>query len=404
MYQRYMHLTGVPAFITPDGALHLDALAARDLSRHTYIAPAVRVVCPMIEVARPPAGTVEFEQAGFEFVGLPHATSLLRYVLGGGWLRAVWTMWRQLAWADIAFMGCVEHPIPYGWTAVPFAAIRRVPWYTFIESTPWRVLPGTYPKRRQRIRARIAERINRFLFRKASFAFVSHSAYADFLRAGCPYLVSPAAWYLPSELATAAQIEAARTASARRRPHLMYVGRLDPGKGVRTLLSALASVDNEGVDLKFTVMGAGQLRGRVEVAATQLRHVQLVLAEPLSYGNELFDVLRAVDALVVPNLGDEQSRNVFDAFSQGVPVLASDTPGLRSVIDDRVEGRLVPAGDVAALAAAIKGFVNPIVRAEWIEYGDAGYRRARTYDLDTMHARRAEFVNALCGSATRATP
>ncbi len=404
MYQRYMHLTGVPAFTTPNGTLYLDALAARDLSRHTYIAQSVRVVCPMIEVTEPPPGTIPFQQAGFEFVALPHATSLARYVLGGGWLRAVWTMWRQLAWADIAFMGCVEHPIPYGWTSVPFAAVRRVPWYTFIESTPWRVLPGTYPKRRQRVRARVAERINRRLFRRAAFAFVSHTAYAEFLKPDCPYLVSPAAWFLHSELATPAQIEKARAASARRRPHLMYIGRLDPGKGVRALLSALASIDNEGVDLTFTVMGAGQLVGRVEVAAASLRHVQLVVAEPLPYGSELFDVLRAVDALVVPNLGDEQSRNVFDAFSQAVPVLASDTPGLRSVITDRVEGQLVPTGDIAALAGAIKGFVNPIVRAEWVQYGDAGYKRAQVYDHDAMHAQRAKFIAGLGDSATRATP
>ena len=392
MYQRYMHLTGVPAFITPDGTAHLDALAARDLSRHTYIASAVRVVCPVVHVAEPPAGTVAFDQAGFEFVALPYATRLLRYVFGGGWLRAVWTMWRQLGWADVAFIGCVEHPIPYGWTAVPFAAIRRVPWYTFIESTPWRVPPGVRPKLRHRVRAEMTERINRVLFRRATFAFISHSAYAEFLKAGCPHLVSPAAWFLRDEIAAPAQIEAARFEAAGRPLHLMYIGRLDPAKGIDVLLSALARLDKPGADLTLTVMGVGQLQAHVERAAASLQHVRLGLTAPLPYGPQYFQSLRGVDALVVPNLGDEQSRNVFDAFSQAVPVLVSDTSGLRSVVTDGVEGRLVSAGDVAALANAIAALAEPSARATWIGYGDAGYEHAKSYDHDVMHAHRARFI------------
>ena len=418
MYQRYMHLTGVPAFIKLDDksndkpddksgnatTVYLDALAARDLSRHTYIAPAIRVVCPIVEVSDPPPGTVAFRQEGFEFVALPHAHGLLRYVFGGGWLRAVWTMWRQLGWADIAFMGCVEHPIPYGWTGVPFAAIRRVPWYTFIESTPWRVPPGVDPKWRHRIRGAIAERINRLLFRRAAFAFISHAAYAEFLKRDCRYLISPAAWYVRDEVATPSQIADARSEAAGQPPHLMYIGRFDPAKGVRTLLSALNQLDKPGAELTFTVMGVGQLQARVESAALALQHVRLVVAAPVNYGPEFFELLRGVDALVVPNLGDEQSRNVFDAFSQAVPVLASDTPGLRSVVTDGVEGKLVPAGDAAALAAAIRLLMHPSARAQWFGYGDAGYERAKGYDHDVMHAQRAAFIAGLDGSATRATP
>ncbi len=400
-----MHLTGVPAFISPSGTVYMDALAARDLSRHTYLGGAVRVVCPIVKVAIAPPGTVAFQQEGFEFIGLPHATGLLRYIATGGWLRAVWTMWRQLAWPDIAFIGFVEHPIPYGWTAAPFAAIRRVPWYTFIESTPWRVPPGVSPKWRHRVRAMIAERVNRFFFRRAAFAFISQLAYAEFLRAGCPHLVSPASWFLRDEIATSSQIEKARTAAARRQPHLMFIGRLDPAKGIDVLLSALKKIDEPGVELTFTIMGAGQLQTRVAQAAGSLRHVRLAVEAPVPYGPGLFELLRGVDALVVPNLGDEQPRNVFDAFSQAVPVLASDTSGLRSIVTDGVDGRLVRAGDVSALAVGIGAFVIPKVRAEWVTYGDAGYERAKGYDHDVMHAQRAEFIaRHFVDRATRATP
>ncbi|CAN5566967.1 hypothetical protein BH10ACT2_BH10ACT2_05130 [soil metagenome] len=398
LYQRYMHLTGVRAYrAANDGGVYLDALAARDLSRHTYLASSVRVVCPMIDAADPPPGTVRFAQPGFEFVALPHGTKVLPYLLGGGWLRSVWTVWRQLGWADVAFLGFVEHPIPYGWTAAPFAALRKVPWYTFIESSPWRVPKGVRAKRRDRVRAFVTERINRRLFRRATFAFISQPAYAAFLRSGCPHLVSPASWFLHDEMATSAQIASARAEAETRRPHLMYVGRLDPFKGIDVLVAALSNLDAAGVALRFTIMGAGRPQASIEQLAMSLRNVQLAVAPPVLYGPDFFTALRGADALVVPNLSDEQPRNVFDAFSQAVPVLASDTTGLRSIVTDRVDGQLLPVGDVAALADAMAAFVDPAVRAQWRQRGDAGYERAAGYDHDMMHAQRADFIANLGG-------
>lgn len=400
MYQRYMHLTGVPVFIAPDdvaphSTVYMDTLAARDLSRHTYLGDSVRVVCPVIRTATPPAGSVIFQQEGFEFIGLPYSKSLWRYVVTGSWLRAVWTIWRQLAWPDVAFIGFVEYPIPYGWTAAPFAALRRVPWYTFIESTPWRVPPGVVPKWRHRLRATIAERINRLLFRRAAFAFISQPAYSAFLHPRCRYMVSPAAWFLRAEAATPSQIQTARAGAVRRPPHLIYVGRLDPEKGIDALLSALAVVDATSTQLTFTIMGAGQLMAHVQRAAASLQQVRLMVTQPVPYGSEFFRVLREVDGLVVPNLGDEQPRNVFDAFSQAVPVVAFDTLGLRSIVTDGVDGRLVPVGDVGALAAVISEVISPQTREQWMALGDAGYQRALHYDHDAMHAQRAQFVAEL---------
>ena len=401
MFHRYLHLTGIPAFRTPDGAVFLDPLWERDLSRHTYFGAEVRVVCPMIEVDVPPAGTVPSTLADCEFRGLPHATNLPKYVLSGDWFRAIWRIWRNLAWPDLAFMGFVEHPIPYGWIAAPAARVRKVPWYTFIESSPWRVPPGVTPKWKHRLRAAVAERINRFLFRRAAFAFISQPEYQHFLRPGCPRLVSPASWFLRDELATPAQITEARTAAASRPLHLMFVGRLDPGKGIDVLLEAIQLLDRPGNDITLTVLGGGQLRPRVEAAAAAAQHLHIVLGTPVPYGPEFFAVLRGADVLLVPNLGDEQPRNVFDAFSQGVPVLVADTTGLRSIVDDGVTGRLLPVGDAAALTAAVQEMAEPGARARWAAFGDAGYAVAAAYDHDEMHAQRARFVAGLPASLVR---
>ena len=399
-----MHLTGIPAYRTPSGEVFLDPLWERDLSRHTYYGSEIRVVCPMIDVGEPPPGTVLSRLAGCEFVGLPYATNLPRYVLSGGWFRAVWRIWRQLGWPDVAFMGFVEHPIPYGWIAAPFAGLRRVPWYTFIESSPWRLPPGVAPTWKHRLRAGVSERVNGFLFRRAAFAYVSQPAYQQFLRADCPRLVSPASWFLHEEQATPAQVAEARAAAAGRPPNLMFIGRLDPGKGLGTLLAAITTLDRPGNSFTLVILGSGQMLSRVQQVVDQLQHVTVVIGAPVPYGPDFFTVLRGADVLLVPSLGDEQPRNVFDAYAQAVPVLASDTTGLRSIVDDGVTGRLLPVGDAAALAAAIDELLQPGSLDRWQAMGAAGYEVALHYDHDDMHAQRAEFVAALQADGGLARP
>jgi glycosyltransferase involved in cell wall biosynthesis len=77
------------------------------------------------------------------------------------------------------------------------------------------------------------------------------------------------------------------------------------------------------------------------------------LLEPISYGQPFLKLLRGFDAVLVPSLSDEQPRLIFDAFSQAVPVLGSDTGGVSEFIRDQVNGRIYRQGDAGALAATL---------------------------------------------------
>ena len=68
----------------------------------------------------------------------------------------------------------------------------------------------------------------------------------------------------------------------------MFVGRLDPGKGIDMLLEAIELLDQPGNDVTLTVLGSGQLRSRVEAAAAAARHLHLVLGAPVPYGPEFW--------------------------------------------------------------------------------------------------------------------
>ena len=64
-------------------------------------------------------------------------------------------------------------------------------------------------------------------------------------------------------------------------------------------------------------------------------------------------LLRHADVFVLPSFEEARPRSIIEATRLGVPVIASDTGGIPSLIEHGVNGLLVPPGAVGALAAAI---------------------------------------------------
>ncbi|HUK62628.1 MAG TPA: glycosyltransferase, partial [Dongiaceae bacterium] len=72
------------------------------------------------------------------------------------------------------------------------------------------------------------------------------------------------------------------------------------------------------------------------------------------FRRDIPEVMAALDVLVLPSIRSEAASQVIpQALAVGTPVVASDTGGSGELIQDRQTGRLVRAGDVAALAQAI---------------------------------------------------
>ena len=128
--------------------------------------------------------------------------------------------------------------------------------------------------------------------------------------------------------------------------------------------------------------------GGSAVVATE---VELLGTVP--YGQPLLELLRRYDAVVVPSLSDEQPRIVFDAFSQGVPILGSDTAGLRSCVENGETGLLTTPGDVDALAGVLRYALAH--REELARLGMASLTVARSMTHQEMHRKRAVLLREM---------
>lgn len=141
--------------------------------------------------------------------------------------------------------------------------------------------------------------------------------------------------------------------------NLLFVGRLDPRKGVQLLLHAMPEVvERTHGRARLLIVGDSYLRPRYQasVPAALREHVVFLGHVPSS---ELPRWYATGDIFVSPASGNESFGIVLlEAMAAGRVVVASDIPGYRSVVIPDQNGVMFPAGDERALARALSRLVE----------------------------------------------
>jgi len=153
-------------------------------------------------------------------------------------------------------------------------------------------------------------------------------------------------------------------------PAVLAIGRLVPKKGFSVLLAAFARVAAKRPDARLWIAGDGPLR---EALAVQSK--DLGISEKVSFaGNIAWDrvpeLMACADIFVLPSIRDAFGNVdglptvLLEAMSSGLPTVASSIGGIDLVIDDTVNGLLVPPGEPQALADALSRLLQePTERA-----------------------------------------
>jgi starch synthase (maltosyl-transferring) len=131
---------------------------------------------------------------------------------------------------------------------------------------------------------------------------------------------------------------------------LAWAGRLDPIKGLDVLLSAVAALPADP-PVYAVLAGDGPLRGELEGLTERLGIASRM--KFLGRRDDVPAILKCADVFVFPSRTEGLPNALLEAFAAGVPVVATDAPGIRDLVTDGVTGRLVPVDDPRALAAAI---------------------------------------------------
>ncbi len=166
--------------------------------------------------------------------------------------------------------------------------------------------------------------------------------------------------------------------------HVLYVGRMEPRKGVDRLVRAMVTVQTRVPRAQLVIVGGGPGREDIEMLARRLE-VRVVFAGRVS-DDDLPGYYQHADVVCSPALADESFGIVLlEAMAAGRPIVATRIAGYAELLEGRGLARLVDTGDAPGLAREITSLLEDPDAARAI--GARGAAAARDYDWRTIACR-----------------
>jgi len=166
----------------------------------------------------------------------------------------------------------------------------------------------------------------------------------------------------------------------------LFVGRLEPRKGIDVILDAIALIEDERDDVRFTIVGddSQQIGERTAREAFEAEHPTSRTRFLGRLDDEaLFAEYVAADVVVMPSRYESYGLPILEAARVGVPAVASGVGGLKHLVVDGETGLLVPPDDPRALADALLALVDDPERRD--RMGEAARTRfERRYSVASM--------------------
>lgn len=177
---------------------------------------------------------------------------------------------------------------------------------------------------------------------------------------------------------------------------VLWAGRFEPRKGI---VLALRAVAQAGRDVVLTVAGDGPARAEYEATARQLGvagRVRFIGRVPWAVMSRLYD---ESDVFLFTSLRDRFGTILLEAMGRGLPVLALDCCGVRSLLPDHAAIK-IPLTTVAGTVDALSGSLRALASDERqrLLVADAALRFARAHGWDDV-VRQFEGAYALAGQA-----
>jgi glycosyltransferase involved in cell wall biosynthesis len=386
----YVLFTRISLIKNQKGRVFCDPLWEKDLKLHLEYIENFGICCP-IEYRENIEGLKDITDLGIKWIFELKKDYGLKSVLLN-FLPNLFTVKNALKKAKIAHSGGAGWAFPLSFYLLflrPFFSFR---WIIVIESSFWMLEQGD----KRTIRRIIEHYVHKALLTKcvsaADARIFTQSFYRKYFLGDKEERtwINPATWIDRNIITTSKIVRDRFKERGDNTLKIIFPSRLVEDKGVFIVLDAIEKLKKTTQCIHVTIMGSGDLEQDCQRFINAYSgNVDVVFKNPVAYGNEFFKILTHYDFVLVPNLKQEQPRVIFDAFSQGVPVIGSDTSGIMDItnIGNAVTFK---RGDSSSLAKVISSINrNHAV----LDMGLAGLDYVAGKTHLQMHKDRAEFLN-----------
>lgn len=158
-----------------------------------------------------------------------------------------------------------------------------------------------------------------------------------------------------------------------------FLGRLVLEKGLDVFAAVSRELSRRGLVHKVLVIGDGPARDQLIAAVPE------AIMAGFQAGDDLGRAVASMDIFLNPSTTETFGNVTLEAMAAGVPVVAADATGARTLIEDGVTGRLIAPRDIEGYADAIAAYVadRPALSAA----AAAAHRAAAVYEWDAVNAR-----------------
>jgi len=158
-------------------------------------------------------------------------------------------------------------------------------------------------------------------------------------------------------------------------PVVGNVAALVPHKGQRYLIDAAHRVVQQMPDVRFVILGEGELRDHLEKQVHE-HHLEKHVFLP-GFRIDVLGCIKAFDLFVMSSVTEGLGTSLLDAMAAARPIVATTAGGIPEIVDDGATGLLVPPRDPRALADAIVRALGD--RSLRQRMGDAGFARVNEH-------------------------
>ena len=386
----YILFSRIPITRDAQGNLFTDPLWAKDLKLHLNYIENFGICCP-VEESNDTRGLQDISNLElkwfFELKRDDGLTSVVKNLLPN-----FLTVIKACKKAKIVHSDGAGWAFPLSFYLLLLKPFMPFQWIIVIESSFWMLGHGEARTFRKVVEHHLHKTLLKGCLKAAHARIFTQSFYREYFLGNEKHrtFINPATWVDKNNFATREEVKRRFESRQDGKLNILFPSRLVKDKGVLVVLAAIEQLKCQDVNISITIMGSGELKENcLRFSAEHHGGIHVKYQDNISYGDDFFKLISQHDWVLVPTLKQEQPRIIFDAFSQGTPVIASDTHGILD-ITNKDNAFTFETGKSTSLAETLLHVARHPDLA--LKMGLAGLEYAAGKTHLQMHQDRAQFL------------